>query len=63
MNKIRNFFFWSVFVFQQVVLDLTFGAGGHSKAVLQSIPGVTVVAVDRDPTAFQMAQRLSEEYL
>ncbi|XP_048040360.1 probable methyltransferase-like protein 15 [Megalobrama amblycephala] len=47
----------------QVVLDLTFGAGGHSKAVLQSVPGVTVVAADCDPTAFQIAQRLAEEYL
>ncbi|XP_016408319.1 12S rRNA N(4)-cytidine methyltransferase METTL15 isoform X2 [Sinocyclocheilus rhinocerous] len=46
----------------QVVLDLTFGAGGHSKAILQSVPGVTVVAADRDPTAFQMAQRLAEVY-
>uniref|UniRef100_A0A671QFY7 Methyltransferase like 15 n=1 Tax=Sinocyclocheilus anshuiensis TaxID=1608454 RepID=A0A671QFY7_9TELE len=46
------------FVFQQVVLDLTFGAGGHSKAILQSVPGITVVAADRDPTVFQMAQHL-----
>ncbi|XP_059386293.1 probable methyltransferase-like protein 15 isoform X3 [Carassius carassius] len=46
----------------QVVLDLTFGAGGHSKAILQSVPSVTVVAADRDPTAFQIAQRLAEEY-
>uniref|UniRef100_A0A673JZW1 Probable methyltransferase-like protein 15 n=1 Tax=Sinocyclocheilus rhinocerous TaxID=307959 RepID=A0A673JZW1_9TELE len=50
------------FVFQQVVLDLTFGAGGHSKAILQSVPGITVVAADRDPTVFQMAQHLAEEY-
>ncbi len=57
-----NFFLFCFFVFQQVVLDLTFGAGGHSKAILQSVPGVTVVAADRDPTAFQMAQRLAEEY-
>ncbi|XP_016427162.1 probable methyltransferase-like protein 15 [Sinocyclocheilus rhinocerous] len=46
----------------QVVLDLTFGAGGHSKAILQSVPGITVVAADRDPTVFQMAQHLAEEY-
>ncbi len=57
-----NFFLFCFFVFQQVVLDLTFGAGGHSKAILQSVPGVTVVAADRDPTAFQIAQRLAEEY-
>uniref|UniRef100_A0A9J7ZXQ3 Methyltransferase 15, mitochondrial 12S rRNA N4-cytidine n=1 Tax=Cyprinus carpio carpio TaxID=630221 RepID=A0A9J7ZXQ3_CYPCA len=29
--------------FTFVVLDLTFGAGDHSKAILQSVPGVTVV--------------------
>nr|XP_055059769.1 probable methyltransferase-like protein 15 isoform X2 [Misgurnus anguillicaudatus]XP_055059778.1 probable methyltransferase-like protein 15 isoform X2 [Misgurnus anguillicaudatus]XP_055059784.1 probable methyltransferase-like protein 15 isoform X2 [Misgurnus anguillicaudatus] len=46
----------------QVVLDLTFGAGGHSKAILQSVPGVTVVAADRDPLAFQLAQHLAQEY-
>ncbi|KAG1954051.1 probable methyltransferase-like protein 15 [Pimephales promelas] len=46
----------------QVVLDLTFGAGGHLKAILQSVPDVMGVAVDRDPTAYQMAQRLAEDY-
>ncbi|XP_056614293.1 probable methyltransferase-like protein 15 [Triplophysa dalaica] len=46
----------------QVVLDLTFGAGGHSRAILQSVPGVTVVAVDRDPSAFQLAQHLAQEF-
>ncbi|KAA0723336.1 putative methyltransferase-like protein 15 [Triplophysa tibetana] len=46
----------------KVVLDLTFGAGGHSKAILQSVPGVTVVAVDRDPRAFQLAQHLAQEF-
>uniref|UniRef100_A0A672M8J7 Methyltransferase like 15 n=1 Tax=Sinocyclocheilus grahami TaxID=75366 RepID=A0A672M8J7_SINGR len=49
--------------FTFVVLDLTFGAGGHLMAILQSVPGITVVAADRDPTVFQMAQHLAEEYL
>lgn len=53
---------FSTLVFQQVVLDLTFGAGGHLKAILQSVPGVTVVAADRDPLAFQLAQHLAQEY-
>ncbi|KAK1802185.1 hypothetical protein P4O66_021856, partial [Electrophorus voltai] len=47
---------------EQVFLDLTFGGGGHSKAILRSVPGVTVVAADRDPVAFRLAQKLAEEY-
>ncbi|XDV18315.1 hypothetical protein PO909_024030 [Leuciscus waleckii] len=53
---------WQVHYNIMVVLDLTFGAGGHSKAILLSVPDVMVVAADRDPIAFQMAQRLAEEY-
>lgn len=46
----------------QVVVDLTFGGGGHSKAILDSVPGVTLVAVDRDPVAFDLARQLAEQF-
>ncbi|CDQ78303.1 unnamed protein product [Oncorhynchus mykiss] len=46
----------------QVVLDLTFGGGGHTKAILRASPEVTVVALDRDPTAFSLAQQLAKEH-
>lgn len=46
----------------QVVMDMTFGAGGHTKAILRAVPDVTVVALDRDPLAYQLAQQLAEEH-
>uniref|UniRef100_A0AAY4BVE7 12S rRNA N(4)-cytidine methyltransferase METTL15 n=1 Tax=Denticeps clupeoides TaxID=299321 RepID=A0AAY4BVE7_9TELE len=46
----------------QVVLDMTFGAGGHTKAILKGSPGVRVVTLDRDPVAYRLAQQLSEQH-
>ncbi|NWV18189.1 MET15 protein, partial [Origma solitaria] len=46
----------------QRFLDMTFGAGGHTTALLERASGITVYALDRDPTAYKIAQRLSESY-
>ncbi|RXM33318.1 putative methyltransferase-like protein 15 [Acipenser ruthenus] len=41
---------------------MTFGAGGHSKAILQQASDITVYALDRDPVAHQMAHQLAKEH-
>ncbi|NWJ01299.1 MET15 protein, partial [Crypturellus undulatus] len=46
----------------QRFLDMTFGAGGHTTALLQKASDITIYALDRDPTAYKIAQQLSESY-
>uniref|UniRef100_A0AAQ4P6R2 12S rRNA N(4)-cytidine methyltransferase METTL15 n=1 Tax=Gasterosteus aculeatus aculeatus TaxID=481459 RepID=A0AAQ4P6R2_GASAC len=46
----------------QVVLDLTFGGGGHTKALLNMVHDVTVLALDRDPAAISLARQLAKEH-
>ncbi|XP_056349227.1 12S rRNA N4-methylcytidine (m4C) methyltransferase [Oenanthe melanoleuca] len=46
----------------QLFLDMTFGAGGHTTALLEKASGITVYALDRDPTAHKIAQQLAETY-
>jgi len=43
------------------VLDLTFGAGGHSKAILDSNDSCKLVAIDQDITAIEIAEELSSQ--
>lgn len=44
------------------ILDMTFGAGGHSIKILESVPNVKLLALDRDPIAHNYALKLAERY-
>lgn len=46
----------------QIFIDMTFGAGGHSEAILKCSPGTKIYALDRDPVAFELAKELSHQY-
>lgn len=43
-------------------LDCTFGGGGHSKALLEAHPSISVVAIDEDPEAKERAELLIKKY-
>jgi 16S rRNA (cytosine1402-N4)-methyltransferase len=38
-----------------VVVDGTLGLGGHSEALLERFPGITLIGLDRDPEALRLA--------
>ncbi len=40
-----------------VMVDATLGMGGHTEAVLEAFPEVTVIGLDRDPEALELAGR------
>ncbi|ESO86964.1 hypothetical protein LOTGIDRAFT_194513 [Lottia gigantea] len=44
----------------QTFLDMTFGAGGHSREVLRISPDTRVIALDRDPLAHSYAVELQQ---
>ncbi|XP_012307679.1 12S rRNA N4-methylcytidine (m4C) methyltransferase isoform X4 [Aotus nancymaae] len=46
----------------QIFLDMTFGSGGHTKAILKKESDIVLYALDRDPTAYALAEHLSELY-
>ena len=44
-----------------LVVDCTLGAGGHTAALLEAVPGLRLIGIDRDPQARQLAaDRLGE---
>ncbi|XP_030037660.1 probable methyltransferase-like protein 15 homolog [Manduca sexta] len=46
---------------KELYIDMTFGAGGHSRKILETAD-CNLITLDRDPTAYERAKRLSEEY-
>lgn len=46
----------------QLIVDMTFGAGGHAKEILKVAPNIRYIASDRDPLAFNFAQKMAGEY-
>jgi len=45
----------------QRFLDMTFGAGGHTKQLLNSTEDVVVYTLDRDPVAYKLAVQTASE--
>lgn len=43
-------------------IDMTFGAGGHSKKILETAPNIKLIALDRDPDASEYMNKLEEMY-
>ncbi|XP_063706770.1 probable methyltransferase-like protein 15 homolog [Culicoides brevitarsis] len=46
----------------QTIIDMTFGAGGHSKLILERAPNVKLITLDRDPLGYAYANELREKY-
>lgn len=44
------------------IIDMTFGAGGHSSKILDRCKNVKLVTLDRDPVAFEYAKKLQSRY-
>lgn len=46
----------------KIYIDMTFGAGGHTKKILESSPDIKVIALDRDPDAKKYMDVICEKY-
>lgn len=46
----------------ETIVDMTFGSGGHSRRLLETIPDIKIYALDRDPLAYEFAENLALEY-
>ncbi|XP_041354468.1 12S rRNA N4-methylcytidine methyltransferase-like [Gigantopelta aegis] len=46
----------------QRYVDMTFGAGGHTKEILSVAPEAEMIVLDRDPVAHELACNLASQY-
>lgn len=46
----------------KVYIDMTFGAGGHTKKILESAKDIKIIALDRDPDAKRYMDVICEKY-
>lgn len=45
----------------ELYIDMTFGGGGHARKILETSK-CQLITLDRDPTVYERAQKLAEEY-
>lgn len=45
-----------------LVIDATFGSGGHTRALMNVEPSLKIICLDRDPFAYSKAVQLSKEF-
>lgn len=45
----------------QLFIDMTFGEGGHTRALLNTGRDIRIIAVDRDPAAYELAVEMAEK--
>jgi 16S rRNA (cytosine1402-N4)-methyltransferase len=54
---------WFGDIEEGVIIDGTFGAGGHTKALLQATPeSVSIIGLDRDPSAVSLFEENAKEF-
>lgn len=46
----------------KIYIDMTFGAGGHTKKILETAPNAKVIALDRDPDALKHIDKLNSKF-
>lgn len=46
----------------QTIIDMTFGAGGHARKILETVSDVNIIALDRDENSYNLAKELQSEY-